>query len=184
MPDQFSKEELEVGIRDVLASIAAGLDAEDHAAYRAVRDTPALRAAREAIDRRDLTGFRFALQRSIEKVVDGLLLEVAPDSAEARYLIKRASYVERHFRAVIQQAEGSSCCADKSRTLVAALLSHFLEGKPIQFERADRYTFHLTERVFLDQEAILGFFAAVRMLDHGDPRTYLMRPELQAFKDS
>ena len=184
MSDQLSSEELEVGIRHVLTTIGAGLDAEDRAAYRAASDMPALRAAREAIDRRDLAGFRFALQRPIEKIVDGLLLEAAPDSPDARYLIKRASYVEKHFRAVIQQAEGISCCADKSRALVAALLSHFLEGKPIEFDRAGRYTFHLTEKVFLDQEAILGFFLAVRMLDHGDPRLYLARPELQVFKDS
>lgn len=184
MPDKLSSDELEAGIRDVLTTIAAGLDAGDKAAYHAVCDSPALRAAREALDRKDLTGFRFALQRPIEKILDGLLMEVAPHSAEARYLIRRANYVERHFRSVIEQAEGMSCCADKSRTLVAALLVHFLEGKPITFDRAGKYSFNLTQEVFLNHDAIVGFFEAVRLLDHGDPRPYLARPELQRLKDS
>jgi hypothetical protein len=167
------KDELEKGIRDMLGAFAAGLDAEDRLAYRAVSLQPAVIAGREALAAMDLRAFRWALQRPFDQVLDGLLAEAFPGSLEARYLFRRANYVERHFRSVVQVHEGLACSADKTRTILAALLAHFVERKPISFDRTGSYTFHLPTKVFVDETSILTFFVAVRSLDHGDPRAYL-----------
>ncbi|MGY3581944.1 hypothetical protein ACVIGB_001133 [Bradyrhizobium sp. USDA 4341] len=172
------KDEYESGIRDVLGIITAGLDAEDKQAYQAARSSPTVSTARAALEAMDLTAFRWALQRPYERVVDGLLEEAFPGSLEARYLVRRASYVERHFRSIVQAHEGLACCADKARTILAALMSYFVEGKPIAFDRSGKYTFHLSTKVFLDQDSIIAFFEAVRGLDYGDPRAYIARPEI------
>jgi hypothetical protein len=172
------KDELEMGIRDVLGAFAAGLDADDRKAYLNASSQPSVVAARTALEAMDLTAFRWALQRPFDQVLDGLLAEAFPGSLEARYLFRRATYVERHFRSAVQAHEGLACSSDKTRTILAALLAYFIKGKPISFAPAGEYTFHLPTKVFVDQPSILAFFEAIRSLDHGDPRAYLASPEI------
>ena len=178
MSSTDTSEEFETGLRSVISRLADGFAAEDAQAVETVSSLPPSRAARDALKRSDLPAFRAALQYPVDRILDGILAEAFPKSPKARYLVRRADYVTRHFRRVIQQAEGLACCADKTREIVRALLAHFATGEAIAWDRGGTSTFHLPTKVFLDQQSVVEFFEAIQALDYGDPTAYLARPEL------
>lgn len=117
--------------------------------------------------------FHISLIYPHEKFLDGLIKTEISKDADACFILKRSSYIESHFRNWIEQKEGSACCADKSRAIVNALLKWFMEGKQIEWNYSQEYTYHLPKDIFKTHDDILLFYYGIKSLYYGNPKQYL-----------
>jgi hypothetical protein len=171
-PEDCSVEEFEKNLRKVLINIVTS-DEEKRDALNG--DILEIKAVQDIISASslDISDFRYNLIRPMDDLVDTILKKVAPNSPEARFLLKNSRYVDSQIRNVFQSLEGSACCADKTRTVMQALLAFYLKGKPISFNYSAQYIFQLPERVMKTQDEIVGFFEAVYFLHYGRPENFL-----------
>lgn len=160
-------------INNVLGSLLAGIEEGSIAKYESMARSPALRAASEAVGRGDIDGFYFALTYPLSNLVDGLLARELPQSREAQFLFKHSQFVERHFRKLIEQYEGSACCADKSGVVLRKLLGFLKTGEAISFDYKQKYTFHLPALVFKTHAEIIEYFEAVQGLYYGNAEQFM-----------
>lgn len=100
---------------------------------------------------------------TVEDVVDG----------EMHFLFLRRSFIGQHVREAFVRFEGNPYCADKTRTVMRALDRRLIHGTPIVFDRDSEYTYHLPKAILAGEDDILGFFRALRMLDHGFIDSYI-----------
>ncbi|MBC8740474.1 hypothetical protein F6X40_27950 [Paraburkholderia sp. UCT31] len=161
------------GIKNVLEGLLAGIHADNEQLFDTVAATPVVKDAVGKVSEGDLDGFYFALLYPLSNMVDGLLERELPLSREAQFLFKHSTFVESHFRRLIEKFEGSACCADKSRTILAKLLRFFNTGAEVSFDYTQKYTYHLPTKVFTTHHEILGFFAALQSLLFGRGEPYV-----------
>lgn len=166
-------ENLGPALASIFTSLLAAGNADAELAYELIKDHPAVASTAGAAARGDVAAFRFGLPQAFDQVIEGLLLQVLPASAEARFLLKNSGFVESQVRARIEAAEGYGCVADKTRFVMRSLLAFFQTGREISFNRNQQYTFHLPTRVLLTHQEVLEFFHAVRQLYHGNPAPYV-----------
>lgn len=136
-------------------------------------DAPAIQSAAEALRKGDPEAFQHALSRPLEQLVDGLLSRELPKAYRLQFLCKHVAFVERHFKGLISRYEGPACSADKSRSIVRALFKSLQTNQPIVWDYAQKYTYHLPNRVFKTHATIEAFFDGLHSLYYGNPNPYL-----------
>ncbi|MNV99606.1 hypothetical protein D3C71_1949910 [compost metagenome] len=78
------------------------------------------------------------------------------------------------MRNLFVDIEGSSCCADKERTVMRALIKHYHKGGRIEFNYGGEYTYHLPQIVLRDHESLVSYFEALYGLYYGNPKAYML----------
>ncbi|MDH4275844.1 MAG: hypothetical protein OEW08_12480, partial [Gammaproteobacteria bacterium] len=159
-------------IKHVLESMLDAFADNSREAYCAVAENSTVAKALTFAKKGDYESFYLTLCYPIDLAIDGLLAEVTA-SDEAKFLFKYSEFVERHYRRLIELCEGSACCADKSRTIMRALLSFYVTGEKIQFNLDQTFTYHLPQTIFTTHEEIVAFFRGLHLLHYGRPETYL-----------
>jgi hypothetical protein len=166
-------------ITAVLTYILASEKETKSDAYAAVLQNESVKQALDCAAKGDYKSFYFGFEYPIKKAMDGLLEKFVTAVPEAMFILRQSPFVEHQFRAVIETCEGMSCCSDKTRTLMRALLKFYMTGEKIAFDRNQKYTFHLPQKVFCHHDDIIGFFNGVLNLYHGRPEAFLVAREKQ-----
>ena len=156
----------------MLRGVLDTADRDDVAVFGSVAAAPCMATATAAVHNGDFEGFRLELS-PIDRAINGLLSSALPGARDAHFLFRQSKFVERHYRHVIQRVEGSSCCADKARTILHALLIFLTTGKEIALDYTPQDAAHLPVNVFADHAEILDFFVALKRFYYGDPNPYL-----------
>lgn len=117
--------------------------------------------------------FFHALPSHLDRLLEGFLLTILPENREAHFILSRYSFLNSHFKKIIERREGSSCSADKSRTILSRLLQYYLNGQEVVFDPGEEYTFGHPTVVFTTHREIVEFFEALRNLYYGIPGKYL-----------
>lgn len=90
------------------------------------------------------------------------------------FIFQNSQFVERHFRYFIEKIDGRAYSADRSRTIIKALVATFSTGEDISFNYEQEYTYHLPEKVFRTHQDIIEFYQGVKNLFYGNPDKYLL----------
>jgi len=93
-------------------------------------------------------------------------------NSDVIFILTHSRFIERHFVRLIYRAEGYMHCADKSRHIMDRLLDFYRDGTKIEFDRTQKYTYHLPVIIFTTHEDIISFYEALRDLYHGSPEAY------------
>jgi multidrug efflux pump subunit AcrA (membrane-fusion protein) len=157
----------------VIESLLAGVRREQVAAADAFADQAAVAAAVAAIQACKLADFDRALVRPMDRVVSGVLSKELHGNYRAQFLFSKHQFVETHFRRLVEEIDGMACCADRTRTILRALANHLVHQKPIVFNYAQEYTFHLPVRVFRTELDIVSFFDALLELYYGKAEAFI-----------
>ena len=165
---------------DFKASIGALLEGfmdsanrEDDRKFAGLLASPVVEAAIASVAARDPDGFYHAFAFPVRQALDTLLRNALPGSPDGQFLFANSQFVDAQFRRVIEQFEGMSCCADKTRTVMRKLAQSLADGTVIEFDRTGKYTFHLPVKVFTTHDSVHAFFKAVQALHYGRPEAYL-----------
>lgn len=159
-------------LASVLGAILATSHSDSDRVLEVLAATPAIQEAREAIAAGHAVRLRQVLVDPTDDVVRALLREAKLDW-EASFLLRESRFVERHLSSLFTQFEGSACSSDKMRTVFAAALRFFRTGRPIEFDRAQEYTFHLPKQILATHEDIVAFVRALAGLHAGQSRAYI-----------
>lgn len=160
-------------IKNTLTAMLSSLSGDDHEMYLAASADPMVQEAAQMARDRKIDQFYLALQYPVENLVRGLLTAEMPGNADAHFLMAHSQFVEGHLKTLIKKYEGWSCCADKSRTMMQALLKYFLTDKPIVFDYTQKFTYHLPVKVLNTHESLTEFFKGLKFLYYGNPDHYL-----------
>lgn len=159
-------------IKHVLGALFQSFEKENETAISGFEGNPAIVEAEEYIRLGNLQGFQHSLLTPMEKLVDGLLARHVPTN-EGRFLFKNFRFVERQFRSLVEKYEGSACSADKTRAILKALVAFLTQGKVIEFNYEQEFTYHLPKTIFKTHEQIVTFYLSVRELHYGSSEAYL-----------
>lgn len=161
-------------IATVLTGMLGAFEAENVSAYQEFAQTPAAQEAVQAIRKGDFDRFYFSLQYPVSQIIDGLLASEFPEEAhDVRFLFKHSQFVASHIQRLVEKHEGAGCCADKTRSVMRAILRHLTTGEEIAFDLTQEYTFHLPKRVFTEHAVTLKFFKSLQNLYGGNPEPYM-----------
>ena len=164
----------QASIEGVLRGILGAVDQQQAGAAVGLSDLPAFQKARMAAASGDFAGFKSSVLHPIGDAMDGLLAEAIPGNEKAQFLMREQAFVERSFRHIIVKVEGSSCCADKSRTIMGKLFHFLVHGECIAFDGNAKYTFHHPKIIFTTHTQIVEFFDALRDLYYARPERYIL----------
>ncbi len=159
-------------IKHVLESMLGAFVEKSREAYQSVSSNEVVAKAVAGARKGDYEQFYFSLRYPLDKVMDGLLADVT-QSPEACFLLKNSRFVEPHFQRLIEEREGAACSADKSRTIMRALLRFYMTGENIHFSFDQKFTYHLPKTVFTTQDEIVGYFMGLYRLYYGQPGMYI-----------
>jgi len=174
MTENLKDTDIKAGIANIFSAITNMADAEEDDAYAAVQAAPLFVDAVVYAKDRDFESFDLLFLNEVKKPIRGLLNSIS-ESDDFKFLMLYSQDIEPHFLHFITQFEGSACCADKSRTIISAMLHHFETGKEISFNYSGEYTYHLSQSIFTDHESIMSFYKGVRrLLITGNPANYLL----------
>ena len=168
----MTMEDQKDAIKSVLEGILSISVDDNKEAYESISNNPAVTSAIEAIKKGDTDSFQYLFLYGIDNFIDGIL-DTALDSNDAKFLFRHTNFVESHYENLIEKFEGSACCADKSSAIISALVSHFINDRPIKFNYEGKYTYHLPKVIFKTEEDIVAFFNGLRSLYHGKTDEYL-----------
>lgn len=164
-------------LAEVLESIMAGARREQIAAADAFSDQAAVKAATDAVRANSPKEFTRALVHPADKVVRGVLAQELPGNYRAQFLFAHHQFVETQIRSLVTEIDGMACCADRTRTILRALVGYLVSEKPIVFDYAQEYTYHLPVRVFRTEAEIVMFFDAVFELYYGKAQPFIAAQE-------
>ena len=118
--------------------------------------------------------FRIFWKFEQDNMCRALIAEHYPNvNPKGMFLFTNGDFVEMHFKQLITDHEGSSCCADKSRTIIKALAIFFIDNTPINFNYDAEVTYHLPELIFKTHDEIIEFYNALVDLFHARPEKYI-----------
>ena len=160
-------------LNEVFSGMFASIAKEQSDSFAQVSALPAVQTACEQVRGLDMRGFYYSFMYPLDQLLEGMLASAIPNSEDAHFIFKNSQFVDAHFRALIVKYEGNSCCADKTRTVIRALLEYLTTGKEIGFDRSQQYTFHLPKKVFASHQEILEYFKAIQRLFYGQSEAYL-----------
>jgi hypothetical protein len=169
-PQEPQPDTIGEAIGELLRGISDRMDVEDEATLATAGGSKLLDDARATMKAMDPEAFHFALTYPIGRVVRALLKREFPNSEELCFIFAEQDYLRWHFRNLFQEYEGSSCCADKAGSVMRRLVRYFADGRPIEFDRASKYTYAFPTRILTTQEEILDAFHALHRLRRGDLR--------------
>jgi hypothetical protein len=121
----------------------------------------------------DVEDFYLGLIYPHEQFISGLIKSEISKNNDVVFILENSQFIEHNFGYWIQKVEGSSCYADKTRTILRRLVEFYKIGTKIEFDYTAEYTFHLPKVVFKTHESIIEFYEGVRSLRYGDPTRYL-----------
>ena len=124
-------------------------------------------------DARDWEELYFAAYYPFENLMEGFISSKFSSDPDAVFIIANSQFLERHFKAIITQQEGSPCSADKSSTIMDALIRFYTTGNKIEFDYSGEYTFQLPKKVFKTHEQIISFYKGLKGLFYGSHKHYL-----------
>lgn len=168
----------------VLDALLCSFDREGESIFEAISGHAVASQIKKSIEKFDHEGFRFTVPYTCEKLMRGAVLQVFSEKMKNgewdktgrnkfEFLMQHADFVEHHIDHWISRIEGLPCHADKTRTIIRALLRHFATGEKIHFNYGGEYTFHLPKAALNEHEKILVAFDAIYALYYGHPEKYL-----------
>ncbi|MBY3151417.1 hypothetical protein HFO56_03315 [Rhizobium laguerreae] len=172
-PDEVSEESLKKGLEGIFSAILGDESRKAREALSAHENNPEVLEATEALKVLDYRKFRSSLLRRHEQLTRALVEKVLGDNHHLFFLLTKQDFVGRHIQNLFVDIEGSSCCADKERTVMRALIRHYHKGARIEFNYDAEYTYMLPQVVLRDQESIIGYFDSLYRLYYGNPKPYL-----------
>lgn len=175
--DQSSSE-----LTQALAELVSGLfkehQTECSALYERLKDVESVALGLDSAIKLNPERFRLHLTYTLDKLQEGVVLAAtgfAPvvDKRKLVSLFLNYGFFASHIRALVEEVEGSACCADKTRFLLKALARFFAHGQEVSFDRNQPYTFHLPEKVLTSHQEVVDFYNALERLFYGKPDKYL-----------
>lgn len=125
------------------------------------------------VDINDHESFFYQIIYPFHRYVSGLISTLISTDNNVEFILTHSDYLENAFRHWIVRAEGSACCADKSRTIMRRLLDFYRDGTKIVFDYDAEYTYHLPKKLFREHQEIVLFYEALQHMYYGDPKRYL-----------
>jgi len=121
----------------------------------------------------DIEHFHYLIKHPFNRFLYGMIRTEVADDDDVVFLYENYRFIESHFNKIIKQKEGMSCCADKSRAIVRALVRFFTTGETIVWNYDQKYTFHLPREVFKTHVEVMDFYKALRSLYYGNSVPFL-----------
>lgn len=168
-----SKADLEKGLTDIFSSILAQEKIKALELLAEHEDEPEVQEAAEALRKLDYQKFGRSLLHHQRRISETLVEKVLGDNPKLRFLLIQQDFVSRHIQKLFVEIEGYSCCADKERTIMRALIRHYHNGSRIEFDYEGEYTYHLPSVVLRDHDSIISYFDSLYRLYYGDHKPYL-----------
>ena len=109
-----------------------------------------------------------------DNFIDGMIQTNISKNDDIGFIFRNSQFVDRHFCNLIEKIDGSACSADRSRTIVRALVNFFSTGKEISFDYNQEYTYRLPETVFRTHGEIIDFYQGIKNIFYGSPDKYLL----------
>lgn len=132
----------------------------------------------------DIESFYFGLIYPHQQFITGLIKSEISTNNDVVFIMTHSQFIERHFEFWIKKLEGTTCCADKSRTILRNLTDFYKTGIKIEFDYNAEYTFHLPKTIFKTHESIIEFYKGLIDLYYGNPLKYLIAVQpLMQFKE-
>lgn len=161
------------GLKSIFTSVLAESAREKEELVQSLGDSEEVRKASEALASFNLPMFHYTFAHRLEGLLEGVIARQFPNSREAQFLALHYNFVDMHISKLIKTMEDWPCSADKTRTIIRALLKFYATGEKIQFDYAGEYTFHLPKRILKTHEDIVEFVSGLQRLYMGDPTAYL-----------
>lgn len=117
--------------------------------------------------------FYFAILKPWEDIIEGYIRKELNDTNDLVFIIQNYRFLELSFTKVIEEYEGMTCCADKSRFIINSLVRFFKEGKQIVFNYDQEYTFHLPKKIFTSHQEVITFYNGLKGIRYGNYKKYL-----------
>lgn len=173
----------EADILAVITGLVSFHDKESVELFQSLNGNGMLSKIADDIAELKISEFRLGLPYRVENLLSGAIITVAEQKKQSgewsslqqdkiEFLLLNSDFVESHFRRYIEEIEGTACCADKSRTIVASLAKYFTKGKEIEFDYSGEYTYHLPKLVFTHHSEIVDFFDGLHSFYYGNPERY------------
>jgi hypothetical protein len=99
-------------------------------------------------DVKDYDDFYYKFIYPYDNFMDSLIQETISKNQDVRFIFTHSDFFEAHYLTIIEQAEGVVYCADKSSTILRALINFFITSKEIEFDYTQEYTFHLPKKKY------------------------------------
>lgn len=160
-------------IKSVLDAMLKNISMEGMALYAEIYHEPMIVEARKHAQNLDPGSFHFSLCNPIQQMVDAVVEGEFPHNRNAQFLMAHSQFIEGHLDSIFTKFEGSACSHDKTRAVLAHLLMFFLQGKRVEFDYEQQYTFHLPKKVLKDHDSIIAMFEALHHFYYGSPERFL-----------
>ena len=121
----------------------------------------------------DPDGFYISVLYTWDNFLSSFLTEKVSNNNDVLFIYKKFRFLESHITKVFSKIEGSPCSADKSRTIIGALVNFYKNGEKIIFDYESEYTYHLPKKVLKTHEDIISYYESLRNLYNGNPESYL-----------
>lgn len=175
MSEQHSDDDLDASLGQLLTALLAQQDADQASMLKNYEEFSCVKQAVKNLEEQNLDEFYYFFVYPLKKISQAVVANVYPKNTRAQFICLEHGFVQSHFRNWIEKIEGSACCADKARYILALLLRHFTHGTEITFNKEAKYTFHHSQLAFTTQEHIVDFFEGLYALHVGRPEKYLVQ---------
>lgn len=154
-------------IGDVLAGIVRFAESRQVESYRRFPHE-IIEGADRAARAGEAEDFHRLAVRPLNDVLEGLLIAETPEaSPRLRFLLHHYDFVEKQVLALVTEMDGHAYSADRCRTILRALAGFLKDGRRIEFDYAQQYTYHLPRKALASHEEVLDFFDAIYELFYG-----------------
>jgi len=154
-------------LKDFLTAFSGSIENEQLELYKKIIENSEMKSFNGANE------FFYAVLYPWEKFISGFLKTKLKASDEVVFIYKNSQYIDRNFAELFRKFEGLACSADKSRTIVKAILNFYTTGEKIDFDYEGEYTYHLPETIFKNHDDIILFYRGLRNLMSGNSLVYL-----------
>ena len=162
--------------KEVFGAIFSGIlenaKSERELTFQPFAETETVQRARHAIEDGQVEQYHHLFQKEFDDFIEGTI-ESVTNNSDALFLFQYSQFVEQHIEWLIEQYEGSPCCADKSRTIIKGIAKFYLNGTPIAFNYKQEVTYHLPKRILQSHDQIIDLFQGLQQLYYGNPQAYL-----------
>ncbi len=168
------KQNLEEGFKNVISSMLSGQEKQRASLYEKILlESDFRKHFKLDEDGFDASEFHLYIQYPFEQFLQALLANQLKINSQSINFVLDSNFYKNHFESLIRKFEGSSCCADKSSTIIRAIYKYLTKGEKIEFNFSGEYTFHLPKTIFKTHDSIMEFYEALESLYYGDSEKYL-----------
>lgn len=141
--------------------------------YQSIKNNEVVQTAVDAIKSGEIEDFQYGFLMSMKDAIMAVI-EFSTDNTDLQFLCEKADFVEANIEKLFIREEGSTYCADKTRTVIMALAQFFISGEETCFNYKGEYTYHLPKTILKEHDDILSFFQGLKRLYYGEPKEYLI----------